>query len=173
MEPNGAVLSDCKLYRYALWRTVADWPQEQEGDIIGYFGVNPSTADHTIDDQTVMKWRGFSERIPTPKHNVTKFIVGNLFAYRATDVNELKKVYNPVGNDNDRWIDKIIQRSDILIPCWGNYTKVPIGLRFRIDEIEEKLKQSGKPVLCFGKTKSGCPRHPLMLGYNTEIVGYF
>lgn len=167
MEPNGAILSDCELYRYALWRTVS----EETGSIVGYFGVNPSTADHTIDDQTVKKWKGFCPKIPN--HKVSKFLVGNLFAYRATDVNELKKQPDPIGIENDKWVDLIISRSDILIPCWGNSTKVPKELRCRIGFTEEKLKASGKPVLCFGKTKSGCPIHPQMLGYDTPIVEYF
>lgn len=170
---NGAVLSKCQTYRYALWRTVDEDFDQGEGDIIGYFGVNPSTADHKIDDQTVMKWRGFSERIPTPKCTVSRFIVGNLFAYRATDVNVLKSVDDPIGSMNDHWIDKIIEKSTILVPCWGNSSKVPKDLRYRITEIEDKLKQSGKPVFCFGKTNSGCPKHPLMLGYDTPIERYF
>jgi hypothetical protein len=172
MSSNGAVLSKCHTYRYALWRSV-EYDGFDEGDTIAYFGVNPSTADHTIDDQTVMKWRGFSERIPTPKCNVIRFVVGNLFAYRSTDVTMLKQVDDPVGIMNDHWIDKIIEKSDILIPCWGNISKVPVDLRWRVDEMNDKLRASGKPVFCFGKTKSGCPKHPLMLGYDTKIEEYF
>jgi hypothetical protein len=167
MNSNGAIISECEKYRYALWRTIS----EQSGITVGYFGVNPSTADHTIDDQTVMKWRGFSTKIPNTV--VSKFVVGNLFAYRATDVNQLKKVDDPVGMDNDQWIDKIILKSYILIPCWGNKSKIPKSLLSRVKQVEDKLKASGKPVLCFGKTNSGCPKHPLMLGYDTEIINYF
>lgn len=169
-KENGAILSDCGLYRYALWRTILDIP-EGGGSVVGYFGVNPSTADHTIDDQTVKKWRGFSEVIPN--HIVSRFIVGNLFSFRSTDVNGLKSALDPVGRHTDAWLDQIILKCDILIPCWGNRSKLPTSLRYRVDEVEDKLKKSGKPVLCFGKTKSGCPKHPLMLGYNTKITPYF
>jgi len=104
---------------------------------------------------------------------VQKFVVGNLFAYRATDVTELKKQTDPVGIENDSWIHKIITKSDILVPCWGNKSKVPKELQHRVGQVEALLKLSGKPVLCFGKTNSGCPKHPLMLGYDTPIIPYF
>lgn len=167
MEPNGAILSTCQQYRYALWRTIS----ETDGHIVGYFGVNPSTADHEIDDQTVMKWRGFSKVLPN--YQVSKFIVGNLCGFRATDVNDLKLAYDPVGLNNDPWIQHIVKRCDVLIPCWGNKSKLPKELRHRVDTVEGYLRDSGKPVLCFGKTLSGCPKHPLMLGYDTPIVNYF
>lgn len=166
MSENGAVLSTCKFYRYALWRTVSDI-----GCTVLYIGVNPSTADHTIDDQTVKKWKGFSKVLPNAP--VKLFTVANLFAYRATDVNTLKGVVDPIGIENDSYINRMIAKADILIPCWGNKSKLPKELRYRITEVENKLKVSGKPVLCFGKTNSGCPKHPLMLGYDTPIVEYF
>jgi putative transcriptional regulator len=44
-----AILSPCSLYRYKLEREV-----NQTGKlVIAYFGVNPSTADASNDDQTV------------------------------------------------------------------------------------------------------------------------
>lgn len=162
-QPNGAVLSYCDNYRYALWRTISEY----EGTAL-YIGINPSTADHTIDDQTVMKWRGFSTRIPD--WDIGRFLVGNLFAYRSTDVSQLGKTIDPLGIDNDYWLDKLIKKADVIIPCWGNIAKVPKHLQYRADEVIHKLIDSGKPVLCFGKTNSGCPKHPLMLGYDTKII---
>ena len=37
-----------------------------------------------------------------------------------------------------------------------------------IDVLIERA--SGKPLLCFGLTKSRDPKHPLMLGYDTPLI---
>jgi len=156
-----ALLSDCRQYRYKLYRDV-----DIAGDkVIAYFGINPSTADESIDDATVRKWRGFSER-----NNGTRFIVANVFAYRATDVNELAETSNPEGPDNKRHVLDVINEADILVPCWGSRGKIPKSLHYKLDDFLKLLTDSGKPVLCLGKTKSGDPKHPLMLGYDTALV---
>jgi len=160
-----AILSDDLRYRYRLEREVLP-----DGFVIAYFGINPSTADATLDDSTVKKWIGFSERL-----GARKFIVGNVFAYRATDVGELADAYNPVGSDNITHIENIIADADLLVPCWGNRGKVPKALRPQIDWLAARMsfetqKQEGKPVLVFGRTKSGDPLHPLMLPYATQLT---
>ena len=77
-----AVISNCGMYRYRLDRTVSD-----SGPVFAFFGVNPSTADASSDDSTVRKWRGFTQR-----WGGSRFIVGNVFAYRSTDVRQLATV---------------------------------------------------------------------------------
>lgn len=155
-----AVLSTCGVYRYRLERTVRDL-----GTTYGFFGVNPSTADATVDDATVRKWRGFVDR-----WEGWRFIVGNAFSYRATDVRELQRVADPVGPDNDFHIEQIIREADVLVPCWGNTQKVPPALRPRFDRVLDMLRASGKPVMTFGLTGGGDPKHPLMLGYSTRLI---
>lgn len=159
---SSAILSDCCQYRYRLEREVAE-----SGKVFAYFGINPSTADATIDDQTVKKWKGF-----TLRNGGARFLVGNVFAYRATKVAELKSVGDPHGPENLRHILAIISEAEVLVPCWGNATKVPRSLRHCIGVLENRLFESGKPVLCFGHTTKGDPTHPQMLGYNTPLVPY-
>lgn len=51
---KGAQFSDCRMYRYALWRV---WAQ---GDgCITFIGLNPSTADENKDDPTIRRCIGF------------------------------------------------------------------------------------------------------------------
>jgi hypothetical protein len=135
------------------------------GPLYAYFGVNPSTADASVDDATVRKWIGF-----TKVFGGRKFIVGNAFAYRATDVRELAKVDDPYGDEIGDHVSQIIDDADILVPCWGDTGKVPPTLRGAFDVLMDALTSSGKPVLHFGLTKSGDPKHPLMLGYNTPLI---
>ncbi len=93
-----AIISKCGMYRYRLERDV-----QPEGLVFGYFGVNGSTATATEDDHTVRKWIGF-----TKVNGGRRFIVGNAFAFRATDVRELATAVDPVGPENEIHLERII-----------------------------------------------------------------
>ena len=168
----GAIISECGKYRYRLEREV-----QVEGKVLAYFGINPSTADAALDDATVRKWRGF-----TLRNGGRKFIVGNVFAFRATNVNAVRSHYigdlrkgesgsleSQLEAESCYWQD-VLGDADILVPCWGNRSKVPAQLRGRVDLLLRILLGSGKPVMHFGVTASGDPKHPLMLGYDTALI---
>lgn len=157
-----AIISPCGLYRYRLDRTVA-----MEGPVYAFFGINPSTADANLDDATVRKWIGFAKR-----WGASRFIVGNVFAYRATNVQELATVADPFGDEIGDHTSDIIAEADVLVPCWGVVSKVPPKLQFAFDVLMDALLSSGKPVQHFGLTASGDPKHPLMLGYSTVMQSW-
>jgi hypothetical protein len=161
-ETVSAIISPCGRYRYRLERTVA-----MEGPVYAFFGINPSTADASVDDATVRKWIGF-----TKKWGGSRFIVGNVFAYRATNVKALATVNDPYGAGIGAHITSIIEDADILVPCWGNTAKVPRQLRDAFAVLMDALVSSGKPVCHFGKTNVGDPKHPLMLAYDTELLAW-
>lgn len=154
-----AIISECGKYRHRLERTVG-----MDGPVYAFFGINPSTADATEDDATVRKWIGF-----TKTWGGSRFIVGNVFAYRATDVKALATVEDPFGTGFASHITDIIAEADILVPCWGNTSKAPKRWRHAFDVALDAMVQSGKPVRHFGLTKAGDPMHPLMLGYDTKL----
>lgn len=154
-----AVLSSCGRYRWRLDREISP-----AGIVIAFFGVNPSTAGPEIEDQTTMKWRGFAAR-----NGARKYIAGNAFGYRATDVRELSRVCDPIGLENEVHLWQIVSEADVLVPCWGNREKLPKDLQPRLESLALFLVASGKPVKVFGLTKSGDPLHPLMLGYDTPL----
>lgn len=155
-----AILSKCGTFRYRLEREVG-----MVGPVYAYFGVNCSTADHRIDDNTVKRWIGF-----TKLFGGQKFIVGNPFAFRSPKVKDLGTATDPVGPENDQHLVRIIADADILVPCWGPQIKVPRRLRYRFSEVEEMLRASGKPIKIFGLSEAGDPLHPLMLPYTTALV---
>ena len=155
-----AIISECGRYRYRLERDVQD-----EGCVFAFFGINPSTADAEIDDATTRKWRGFATR-----NGCRKFIVGNLFAFRSTDPANLQHQVDPFGPQWREHTQRIIADADVLIPCWGGLSKMPKDLRGVPAHLLEKLISSGKPVLHFGSTSCGQPKHPLMLGYDTPLL---
>lgn len=157
-----AIMSSCGTFRYRLEREVQD-----EGIVFAYFGVNGSTATATVDDHTVTKWTEF-----TRLNGGRRFIVGNAFGYRATRVQELRAVPDPIGPDNDMHLHQIIADADVLVPCWGRRTKLPSALRSRLDWLSDELFASGKPVKVWGFTATGDPLHPLTLAYRTALVDW-
>ena len=155
-----AIISSCGTYRYRLEREV-----QADGRVFAYFGVNGSTATATEDDHTVRKWIGF-----TKVNGGSRFIVGNVFAYRATDVRTLATVADPIGPDNGIHLARIIADADVLIPCWGRRNKLPRTLHGHLDRLRDQLLATGKPVLILGLSQSGDPLHPLTLSYSTPLT---
>lgn len=157
---DSAVLSDCRRYRWRLERRLGEG-----GVTAAVFGINPSTADAAADDHTVRKWRGFGLRL-----GWGRIIVGNVFSFRATDVNRLAQEPDPFGSDHHHHQARIIEDADVLVPCWGNRNKIPRALHAEVDVLAAQLATSGKSLMCWGLTASGDPKHPLTLGYATELV---
>lgn len=154
-----AVISPCGLYRYRL---------EREGRGHGSTAVimvNPSTADAEQDDATIRKLRGFGER-----NQWGRIIVGNLFAYRATDVRELGRCADPIGPQNDDHLTHILAEADQCVVAWGPIAKQPKAVRNRFLNVLALINGTGLDPLCIGATaKCGHPRHPLMLAYAEPI----
>jgi hypothetical protein len=154
-----ALLSDCGLFRWRLERDI-----QLSGIVVALIGVNPSTADATVNDHTITKDIGFGIR-----NGWRKIIKGNVFAFRATDVNRLRTVGNHRHEQNAQHLRQIAADVDMVIPCWGARGKLPRELRPQIDTTVALLRSSGKPIMTFGFTASGDPLHPLTLAYSTPI----
>lgn len=169
-----AIISECGLYRHRLERQVELHPliaiaeaYPGENKTVAFFGVNPSTADANLDDATIRKMVGFARR-----WGFSRIIVGNVFPYRATDVRELAKCESAIGDFTTYigHLKAIAQDADLLVPCWGNSSKVPKELRCRFRGLLRALRTTNKPICHLGLTNSGDPKHPLMLGYDTPLT---
>jgi len=154
-----AELSDDGVYRYKLGR-VFDWP----GKTALWIGVNPSTADAEIDDQSIRKLYGFAEKL-----QFRRWLVGNLFAYRATDVTELAKAADPIGRANDAYLAEMVDEADVVVAGWGRIDKIPLRLRDRVDQVANMIMSRGRKLCCWGTCQDGSPRHPLMIPYSTRL----
>lgn len=144
--PSSAILSEDSKYRYMLSR---QWAANER--IVGFICLNPSTADAHLDDQTVRKCVRFAK-----SWGAGQLLLGNLFAFRSTDPRALKMVDDPIGSENDYWLDTIAERSDILVAAWGTHGE----LLNRNVEVLDRLK--GK-LSALRLTKNGAPSHPLYL----------
>ena len=152
--------NDC--YRLRLDREVDPL---LDGKVAALCGVNPSKAGAEANDHTIRKDIGFSR-----VHGWKRFIKINKFAHVATDVRELVGVVDPVGPDNDAYIEAAIREADIFVPCWGPLSKLPKHLRSRWLEVVAIAQSVGKPIYCFGTAKDGQPLHTLTLAYSTPLV---
>lgn len=156
---GSAIISSCGTYRYRLER---DGPGEGQTTVIM---VNPSTADANLDDATIRKLKGFGTR-----YDWGRIVVGNLFAYRSTDVRVLAKISGATGPDNDMHLLDMIREADRLVVAWGPMSKLPRMLRSRFRRIVEMANLTSRRPMSIGQTaKDGHPCHPLMLAYANEL----
>lgn len=152
-----AIISPCGAYRYRLERELGDGPT------VAVIMVNPSTADAVENDATIRKLLGFGTR-----NGWGKIIVGNLFAYRATDVRELATAADPIGPENNVHLAQALTDAERVIVAWGPASKLPRRLRGRWRTIQSLA--GSRPLWTIGKTaKDGHPCHPLMLPYSLEL----
>lgn len=164
---NGsAVISPCGQYRYRLERHGLSG-----SGAIAWIMVNPSVATATEDDATIRKVVGFSERI-----GAGWLIVGNKFAYRATDIHALHALdpYRGLGiargPENYRHLAEIMRAAPTVIAAWGPLAKLPRSLRREWRNVCQIADEAGAKLMCFGTAQDGQPRHPLMLAYDTPLV---
>ncbi len=106
-----AELSKCRSYRYGLWRI---WDENKPK--VMFIGLNPSTADENKDDFTITRCISYAKQ-----WDCGGIIVGNLFAYRATDPKVMKKARDPIGQDNDFWLKKMASEADKVVAIWSNH----------------------------------------------------
>jgi len=140
---NTAKLSRCRRYRFALWRT---WDDSKPYAM--FVGLNPSTADETSDDPTLVRCMNFAR-----SWGYGGVCMANLFAFRATDPGEMKAADDPVGRRNNQWLKKLAADAGIVVAAWGNDG----AYLDRAAEVRALL-----PGLhCLKMNKSGQPAHPL------------
>jgi hypothetical protein len=147
---RGAAISDCQRYRYRLWRR---WRGEAQskGDV-NWIMLNPSTADADVDDPTIRRCEGFARL-----WGYGGIVVTNLFAYRATDPQELRNVSAPIGPLADDALLHVANNAALIVCAWGAHG----ALRYRAESVLTLL--AGHTLHCLHRTKDGHPSHPLYL----------
>lgn len=153
----GAIFDTSGRYRYALCRAwSADYPR------IAFILLNPSTADEERNDPTIRRCIGFAR-----DWGFGAVEVVNLFAYRATHARELLKVVDPVGEENNRFLMRAVERCSTVVVGWGARGTL-LG---RNREVISLLTGSND-VYCLGTTRGGHPRHPLYVKGDTILVPF-
>lgn len=159
---KSAIISSCGSYRYDLRR---DWDADLPPLVLGM--LNPSKADHKIDDPTIV--RGVYR---AKSMNCGSLIVWNLGAGRATEPSDWMSMADPIGPDNDRHIRSILieckERNGIAVAGWGVY-----GDFMNRDLAAMEIAHSvGIDMKCLAFTKDGYPRHPLYVKYGLPLEDF-
>lgn len=147
---NGtATFSPCRRYRYSLWRDWSD-PHDADKGYVMFIGLNPSTATETEDDPTIRRCIAFAK-----SWGYDGLCMMNLFGFRATDPAVMLGEPDPVGQDNDRYLQDVAAKAGVVVAAWGT-TGVHMG---RADVVKKMI-----PNLHYLRlTKAGHPGHPLYL----------
>jgi len=146
-----AVYSDCMRYRYLLTRV---W-DDQAGRVL-YVMLNPSTADELRNDPTIERCERRSRAL-----GFGAMRIANLFAFRATRPDDLKRAKAPIGPDNDALLAEACIWADTVICAWG----VHGDHLQRGAAVADLIATSGIRMVHLGLTKQGLPRHPLYVSY--------
>lgn len=157
-ERSGALISDDKRYRYALWR---QW----DGALrtMHIIGLNPSTADAEQDDPTIRRCVGFAKR-----EGCGRLLMLNLFALRATKPKVMRAGDAPVGPLNDMTLRDFAKQGGLFVAAWGAH-----GSHLnRAREVRNLFASEGVRLHCLGFTASGAPRHPLYLKSDEPLIEY-
>ena len=145
-----ATFSACGRYRYRLKRR---WGA---GDKVLFVMLNPSTADAQRDDPTIRRCIGFAR-----KWGFGSVEVVNLFAYRATKPEALKRVDAPTGPANSRAVRNALRRARLVVIAWGNSGAFQRGGIRMLDRLRHTVRSS--KLVALGWTRLGHPRHVLYI----------
>lgn len=161
------IFSPCRKYRYTLWR---EWDVDLltgcSDDIphadkyVQFIGLNPSTADETVDDPTIRRCIGFAKA-----WGYGALCMTNLFAWRDTDPKAMKKAGDLVaGIDNQHHLLQCASHAEIVIAAWGKD-----GVHLNQDlNVRQYMDSIGVPLHHLGLNGDGTPKHPLYLKKTTK-----
>lgn len=149
---TGAALSPCGRYRYALWRR---W--DPAGKYAVFIGLNPSTADAEHDDPTIKRCIDFAKR-----WGYSGLAMVNLFAFRATQPKDMMAAKDPVGPDNDKWLQHASKDAGVVVAAWGAG-----GGHLGRDQEVARMFQGH--LMALKKLKGGRPGHPLYVSGETQL----
>ena len=140
-----AFFSPDRLHRYALWRT---WDDTKPTAM--FVCLNPSTADEVKNDPTVTRCIRYAR-----DWGYGRFIMANIFAYRATDPTVMKAFPDPIGPENDAWLRRLADESALIVAAWGNHGEFM--------ERGRTVAALSPKMVALKVNKSGHPSHPLYL----------
>ena len=149
MTPAGAQFSECRRWRYLLWRC---WDASKP--VANFLMLNPSTADEFKLDPSCTRARNYAER-----WGYGALVVTNIFAWRATDPKAMRAVEDPVGSANDASILRAAKQAKIVVCAWGNHGE-HLG---RGAKVLQLLRRHRLPIHFLRLNGAGHPAHPLYL----------
>lgn len=149
-----AIFSADKKYRYQLHRI---WDKSKP--LVAFVGLNPSDAAENKNDPTIWKLSRLAA-----SWNCGGFIIVNLFAIITPQPEEMKKAFDPVGDENDKYLQILSQRKDLdkVIAVWGDDGAfLDRGVA---------VKNMFKQLWALRISAAGQPRHPRFLKEDVKPI---
>lgn len=161
IKTTDAILSDCEKYRYELKRI---WDDNKPKAM--FIMLNPSKADAEQDDPTIRRCINYAK-----DWGYGGIYVGNLFAFRATNPQNLLQTENPIGADNITHLEAMQQECEIIICAWGNEDIVK-KIISKHDPTYNPLKHINSKLHYLELSNAGTPKHPLYLRKDLKPIKY-
>lgn len=164
-ELSGAHFSECRRWRFSLWRT---WDRSLPHATAIY--MNPSEANEVKNDPTVERWQRRAEKWADMGFlRVGGIKVTNAFAWKETDSRKLPGLVTAgvdiIGAGNDEAILAACAGAAIVVCGWG----LPgHNLLNRGPKLLELLRGAGVRPYAFQINADRSPKHPLYIGY--EVI---
>ena len=155
-EIAGAEFSECRNYRYALWRI---W--DKSLPLVMFIGLNPSTANETDNDPTIKSVCRIAKN-----NGYGGVYMMNCFAYVSTDPKLLKR--NPMSDEwNNNTLTVIASKCQDIIFSWGNFDVVKETGR------DKELSEMFPNAKALHINKNGSPKHPLYCKSDSKFIQWF
>lgn len=147
-----ADFSSCKTWRYNLKRF---WDQNKPR--LCFVMLNPSTATADTEDATTRRVLKMAREWGFGSYEAV-----NLFALRSVSPKLLKKVEDPIGPENDYYIQEAVESAEKVVAAWGVHGTY-------LDRNQDVLKLLSSFDIHYLKlSKDGHPCHPLYLPSGLE-----
>lgn len=148
-----ALLSSCLTWRYELRRT---WDRTKP--LLVVCMLNPSRADASIDDPTILTLIHFGKL-----WDYGGLLVVNLFAFRSSSPKEMFAAgEKSIGPENEKQLGAAVSYAKAnggkLLVAWGNDGNE------RARWFARWAQAQGIELVCLGTTQSGAPKHPMARG---------
>jgi hypothetical protein len=138
---------------------------ETDGAYALWCGMNPSTAEASINDPTIGREVGF-----TTREGLTDYVKVNVSDYRATDPKGLVGLGLRVRSPgNLQAIRDAAADAELIVMACGKLHKSIAYLGF---ETVRALVKDGRKLWCLGRNSDGSPKHPLYLPSAAALVRF-
>ncbi|WP_083341771.1 DUF1643 domain-containing protein [Mycobacterium talmoniae] len=152
-----ALFSGDGRYRHMLRRR---WGM---GPLVGWIGLNPSTASGHREDATSRRFHSFSAGF-----GFSGYTVANLYDAVSTDPRRIAYMADPRSPVNDLYLNWLAAVHDLIVFAWGAGAD-PAHARAVASRIWQSRVRRGGSVAVLGWTANGQPRHPLYLRSDTPL----
>lgn len=152
---SGATLSECRNYRYSLWRI---WDESLPK--VMFIGLNPSKANETENDPTIKRVMKIAH------HNGFGGVyMCNCFPMVTPYPDQLKTDHT-TSDKNTEELKRVASGCSEIVFAWGNFKEVS---HHGVDRLLIELFPEAKALHI---NKNGSPKHPLYCKTESKFIRF-